>query len=131
MRNRANWYSSGGWPKYRPVHEPNAAAVEEDIFRLQVHVGRHQIGVETRVSGTDLIVAAENLLDLIVREQAGAAKSPDEPLVRGNVVKRLRKRRQSMETPQRLGKKDQCLRGREGNGFDELGDRDPIFRVGV
>ena len=65
-----------------PVHEPDAAAVEQDVFRLQVHVARHQIRIEARVNGADLLVAVEDLLDLTVREQSRPAKSPNEKVVR-------------------------------------------------
>ena len=77
-----------------PVDEPDAAAVEQDVFRLQVHVARHQIRIEPRVHGTDSFVATKNLLDLSFREQTRRAESPNEELVRGDVVERLGKRRQ-------------------------------------
>ena len=37
-----------------PVNEPDALAVEEDVIRLEIHVARHHVGIETRVCGADL-----------------------------------------------------------------------------
>src|ERR1700729_1004421 len=76
-----------------PVDEPDTAAPEQDVFGLQVQVARHQIRIEPRVRGTDSLVATENLLDLSFTEQTRRAESPNEELVRGDVVERLGKRR--------------------------------------
>ena len=47
-----------------PVYEPGAPFVEQDIFRLQVHVAKHQIPIGARVTGADLPAPPEGLFDL-------------------------------------------------------------------
>jgi len=76
-------------------------------------VAGNHVRIDTRVSSTDLCVAGKNIFDLIAREQAGRAKSPDETFVRGDLVERLGKWRQCVEPSERSGKKGQRLRGRK------------------
>src|SRR5450756_1789494 len=61
-----------------PVPEPHALSIEEDVLRLQVHVARHHVRIETRVNSTYSLIPMEYLLDFISGDETSPTKSPDE-----------------------------------------------------
>ena len=65
--------------------------VEQNVFRLQVHVARNHIRIETRVSGANFFILGEDFLNFLLWEKICLAEPPDEKIVRRDPIEHFRK----------------------------------------
>src|SRR5450755_433894 len=64
-----------------PVHQPQAASIEENVVRLeQVVMTRCQVRIERRISRSYSSVLSEKFLDIVVRQEVRVSKLLEEPV---------------------------------------------------